>query len=240
MEVPLPVEEDEDDDEIVSGTEDFAATVQAFGYDEDDLEEDWDENMDLAEAEVTEAQSRLDAMDVDLDAMTEEELEAWENSVTPTLQATKDAFGGQDIDDIIAAKGDVQALKDDGSELSASDAGIRERLYELTGEEGVMPGEKVRVEIGLTDSGLAGNEIEEATADFSFEDSEPLPGATETADQHDDELTPKRAKPKRRRSPTRRRATEAEAAPATAECGACGAEIPADATSCSVCGATFE
>ncbi len=240
VEVPLPVEEDEDDDEIVSGTEDFAATVQAFGYDEDDLEEDWDENMDLAEAEVTEAQSRLDAMDVDLDAMTEEELEAWENSVTPTLQATKDAFGGQDIDDIIAAKGDVQALKDDGSELSASDAGIRERLYELTGEEGVMPGEKVRVEIGLTDSGLAGNEIEEATADFSFEDSEPLPGATRDANQPDDELTPKRAKPKRRRSPTRRRATEAEAAPATAECGACGAEIPADATSCSVCGATFE
>jgi len=240
VEVPLPVEEDDDDDKIVSGTEDFAATVQAFGYDEDDLEEDWDENMDLAEAEVTEAQDRLDAMDVELDAMTEEELEAWENSVTPTLQSTKDAFGGQDIDDIIAAKGDVQALKDDGSELSASDAGIRERLYELTGEDGVLPGEKVRVDIGLTDSGLAGNEIEEATADFSFEDSEPLPSGAAAAVQPDDELTPKRAKPKRRRSPTRRRASEAEAAPATAECGACGAEIPADATSCSVCGATFE
>ena len=240
VEVPLPVEEDDDDDKIVSGTEDFAATVQAFGYDEDDLEEDWDENMDLAEAEVTQAQDRLDAMDVELDAMTEEELEAWENSVTPTLQSTKDAFGGQDIDDIIAAKGDVQALKDDGSELSASDAGIRERLYELTGEDGVLPGEKVRVDIGLTDSGLAGNEIEEATADFSFEDSEPLPSGAAAAVQPDDELTPKRAKPKRRRSPTRRRASEAEAAPATAECGACGAEIPADATSCSVCGATFE
>jgi ribosomal protein L40E len=25
-----------------------------------------------------------------------------------------------------------------------------------------------------------------------------------------------------------------------AECGACGADIPAEATSCSVCGATFE
>ena len=213
--------------------------MKAFGYDEDDLEEDWDENMDLAEAEVTEAQGRLDAMDVDLDAMTEEELEAWENSVTPTLQSTKDAFSGQDIDDIIAATGDVQALKDDGSELSASDADIRERLYELTGEEGVLPGEKVRVDIGLTDSGLAGNEIEEATADFSFEDSEPLPGAAGDAHQPDDELTPKRAKPKRRRSPTRRRATEAEAAPATAECGAWGAVIPAEASSCSVCGGTF-
>ena len=78
--------------------------MKAFGYDEDDLEEDWDENMDLAEAEVTEAQGRLDAMDVDLDAMTEEELEAWENSVTPTLQSTEDAFGGQDIDDIIASR----------------------------------------------------------------------------------------------------------------------------------------
>ena len=240
VEVALPVEEEEDEDEIVSGTEDFATTVQAFGYDEDDLEEDWDENMDLAEAEVTEAQDRLDAMDVDLDAMTEEELEAWENSVTPTLQSTKDAFGGQDIDDIIAAKGDVQALKDDGSELSASDAAIRERLYELTGEEGVLPGEKVRVDIGLTDSGLAGNEIEEATADFSFEDSEPLPKGRAGADQPDDELTPKRAKPKRRRSATRRRPAEVQDAPTTAECGACGAEIPADATSCSVCGATFE
>lgn len=238
--IETPVEEEEDEDEIVSGTEDFAATVKAFGYDEDDLEEDWDENMDLAEAEVTQAQDRLDAMDVDLDAMTEEELEAWENSVTPTLQSTKKAFGGQDIDDIIASKGDVQSLKDDGAELSASDAGIRERLFELTGEDGVLPGEKVRVDIGLTDSGLAGNEIEEATADFSFHDNAPLPKSEERSQDTDDELTPKRAKPKRRRSATRRRPAESEATPVMAECGACGADIPADATSCSVCGASFE
>ncbi len=238
--IETPVVEEEDEDEIVSGTEDFAATVQAFGYGEDDLEEEWDENIDLAEAEVTQAQDRLDAMEVDFDAMTEEELEAWENSATPTLQSTEDAFGGQDIDDIIAAKGDVQSLKDDGSELSASDAGIRERLFELTGEKGVLPGEKVRVDIGLTDSGLAGNEIEEATADFSFDDNTPLPKSTGGSDDADDELSPKRAKPKRRRSATRRRPSEAEETPAMAECGACGAEIPADATSCSVCGASFE
>ena len=235
-----PVEEEEDEDVIVSGTEDFASTVQAFGYDEDDLEEDWDENMDLAEAQVNQAQGRLDAMEVDLDAMTEEELEAWENSVTPTLRSVKESFSGQDIDDIIASKGDVQALKDDGAELSASDAGIRERLFELTGEQGVLPGEKVRVDAGLTDSGLAGNEIEEATADFSFEDTDALPKSSARAEPVDDDLTPKRAKPKRRRSATRRRPADAEQEPAMAECGACGADIPADATSCSVCGADFE
>ena len=240
VEIELPVEEEEDDDVIVSGTEDFAATVQAFGYDEEDLEEDWDENMDLAEAQVTQAQGRLDAMEVDLDAMTEEELEAWENSVTPTLRSVKESFSGQDIDDIIASKGDVQALKDDGAELSASDAAIRERLFELTGEEGVLPGEKVRVDAGLTDSGLAGNEIEEATADFSFEDTDALPASPARVDTVDDELTPKRAKPKRRRSATRRRPADAEQEAPMAECGACGADIPADATSCSVCGATFE
>jgi hypothetical protein len=140
---------DDDDDVIVSGTEDFAATVQSFGYDEDDLEEDWDENIDLAEAQVTQAQGRLDAMEVDLDAMTEEELEAWENSATPTLRSVKESFSGQDIDDIIASKGDVQALKDDGAELSASDAAIRERLFELTGEEGRLAGRKGPGRCGL-------------------------------------------------------------------------------------------
>ena len=240
VQLETPVEEEEDEDVIVSGTEDFASTVQAFGYDEDDLEEDWDENMDLAEAQVNQAQGRLDAMEVDLDAMTEEELEAWENSVTPTLRSVKESFSGQDIDDIIASKGDVQALKDDGAELSASDAGIRERLFELTGEQGVLPGEKVRVDAGLTDSGLAGNEIEEATADFSFEDTDALPKSSARAEPVDDDLTPKRAKPKRRRSATRRRPADAEQEPAMAECGACGADIPADATSCSVCGADFE
>jgi hypothetical protein len=114
--------------------------------------------------------------------------------------------------------------------LSASDAGIRERLFELTGEEGVMPGEEVKVGMSLTDGSLAGNEVGEATADFTFEDDNPASGSV------DDELTPKRVAP-RRRAPRRE---EAKPEPTVAQCGACGADIAVDATSCSTCGAVFE
>ena len=112
--------------------------------------------------------------------------------------------------------------------LSASDAEIRGDLYELTGEEGVMPGEKVVVGMGITDSSLAGNEITEASADFAFDDDTELPLTVE-----DGEKTPA-AKPRRR--PRRKRETAAE----TADCGACGAVIPADAKECPTCGAKFE
>ena len=42
QEIALP---EEDEDRIVSGTENFAETVKEFGYDENQLEEDWDENI---------------------------------------------------------------------------------------------------------------------------------------------------------------------------------------------------
>ena len=48
--VALPEETNED--EIVTGTEDFARAVKEFGYDEDQLEEEWDQNIVTAEAEV--------------------------------------------------------------------------------------------------------------------------------------------------------------------------------------------
>ena len=228
----LPDDEEEDSDEIVSGSEDFADAVKAFGYNEDDLDDEWDTNIESAEAEVGAAQQRLDAEEVDPADLTPEELEALENSVTTTLRSVADSFAGQDIDSIIAGKGKgkVQALKDDGSELSASDAGIRERLFELTGEEGVLPGEEVKVGMSLTDGSLAGNEVGEATADFTFEDDNPASASV------DDELTPKRAAP-RRRAPRR---AEAKPEPTVAQCGACGADIAVDATSCSTCGAVFE
>ncbi len=229
----LPDEEDEDPEEIVSGSEDFADAVKAFGYDEDDLDEDWDTNIESAEAEVEAAQQRLDAEDVDLSELTPEQLEALENSVTTTLRSVAESFSEHDIDSIIAGKGKgkVHALKDDDSELSASDAGIRERLYELTGEEGVLPGEEVKVGMSLTDGSLAGNEVGEATADFTFDEDD-----TAASSAADDELTPKRAAP-RRRAPRRQEATPE---PHVAQCGACGADIAIDATSCSTCGATFE
>ncbi|MED6319205.1 MAG: hypothetical protein VX451_03840, partial [Candidatus Thermoplasmatota archaeon] len=105
-----------------------------------------------------------------------------------------------------------------------------------TGEEGVLPGEKVKIGMSLTDSSFAGNEVAEATANFTFEDGEEEPLARST----DEGAT---AAPAKTRKPVRRRASrqpKKEEAPAqTDECGACGADLPAGATECSICGAKF-
>ena len=231
--VSLP---EEDENEIVSGSEDFADAVKEFGYDESNLEDEWDENVVAAEQEVTAAYDLRNADEIAMEDMTEEEIEAMQNQVVTTLKTVEESFEGHDLDAFLPSKDEMKSLKDDGKDkdgaawttLSASDAEIRGDLYELTGEEGVMPGEKVVVGMGLTDSSLAGNEITEASADFAFEDDAEVPL---TAD--DAETTPA-AKPRRR--PRRKR----EPAVETADCGACGAVIPADAKECPTCGAKFE
>jgi hypothetical protein len=88
-----------------------------------------------------------------------------------------------------------------------------------------MPGDEVNIGMGLSDSSIAGNEIEEVSSDFTVEDDDqPI-----TVIEESDELQPARQKPKRRQSSKK-----------TAECGACGAEIPVMAKQCPVCGAEFE
>ena len=170
VEVALPEEEDEN--EIVSGYENFADTVKEFGYDEDQLEDEWDEKIASAEAEIAEIE-QLYEEDTPTEDMTPEEIEALESKVTTKLQSMKElSETSQNIDDLLASKGELISVKDDDSELSASDAEIRGKLYELTGEEGVMPGDEVHVGMGLSDSSLAGNEIEETSSDFTFEDDD--------------------------------------------------------------------
>ncbi|MDB0004615.1 hypothetical protein N9E21_01955 [Candidatus Poseidoniaceae archaeon] len=232
--VSLP-EDEEKDDEIVEGTEDFAQAVKDFGYDEDNLEDEWDENIISAEAEVEAAYDRRNAEQIERENMTEEELEAYDNTVTTTLKSMEDLGNeGVDIDAILKAKGEVISLKDDGddgSELSASDAKIRGRLYEITGEDGIMPGDKVHVGMKLTDSSMAGNEVSDTTADFTWD----------SADEEEKPLTDEnpessKAKPARRRAPRRRTAET----PQMSECGACGADLAMDAKECGTCGAKFE
>ena len=232
--VSLP-EDEEKDDEIVEGTEDFAQAVKDFGYDEDNLEDEWDENIISAEAEVEAAYDRRNAEEIERENMTEEELEAYDNTVTTTLKSMEDLGNeGVDIDAILKAKGEVISLKDDGddgSELSASDAKIRGRLYEITGEDGIMPGDKVHVGMKLTDSSMAGNEVSDTTADFTWD----------SADEEEKPLTDEnpessKAKPARRRAPRRRTAET----PQMSECGACGADLAMDAKECGTCGAKFE
>ena len=222
QEIALP---EEDEDRIVSGTENFAETVKEFGYDEGQLEEDWDENIATAEAQIAEIEQMYEE-EFDTEGLTPEEIEELESQVTTKLKSMKElSDDSQDLDEMLASKGDLMAHKDDDSELSASDAEIRGRLYEITGEDGVMPGDEVNIGMGLSDSSIAGNEIEEVSSDFTVEDDDqPL-----TRIEENDELQPARQKPKRRQSSKK-----------TAECGACGAEIPVMAKQCPVCGAEFE
>jgi len=231
---------EEDEDRIVTGTQNFAETVKEFGFDEEHLEEEWDTNIEAAEAEVEAAYDRRYADELALEEMTEEELESYNAQVVTTLKSSRDETSDHDIDAILASKGELRSLAADDGELSASDAGIRERLFEITGEEGVLPGEKVTVGMTLTDSALAGNEVAEATANFTFEDDDlPLSASTKTAEEQRKEA--KSRKPVRRRSARQRKQDEAEkeSAKETEECGACGADLPLGAIECSTCGARF-
>ncbi len=222
-EVALP---EVDDNEVVTGTEDFDNTVKEFGYDEEQLGNYWDEKIATAEAEIAEIEQLYEAEQVSTEGLTPEEIEELDSQVTTRLKGLKEMSSGvQDLDEMLAAKGELVSHKDDGADLSASDAEIRGRIFELTGEDGVMPGDEVHIGLGISDSSLAGNEIEETNSDFTVEDDDaPIAKVEQT-----DELQPGRQKPKRRSSTKK-----------TAECGSCGAEIPIMAKECPVCGAEFE
>ena len=238
-EVALP---EDDDDQIVTGTENYAEAVKDFGFDEEHLEDEWDTNIVAAEAEVEAAYDRRYADEIAMSEMTEEEIEAYKDKVTTTLKSTKGTDPDHDIDAILASKGELRSLGEDTGELSASDAGIRERLFEITGEEGVLPGEKVNVGMSLTDSALAGNEVAEATANFSFDDDDDMPLSASVKSDDEQRAAAKAKKPTRRRSARQKAKDEAEAAEAanaSDECGACGAELAPDAVECKTCGARF-
>ena len=215
------VDEEEIDPETIhaAGYEGFDEAVKEFGYDADDLEGHWDDNIAKAEAEVEAAYDRRVAAEEEKELDDEEALA----TVTTTLKTIDETFEGHDIDAILEDK-DVKAHLDDGGELSASDAEIRSRLFEITGEEGVLPGEEVRIGMGVQDRSLAGNELPEEAMDFSL-------------DEEDDEVNPVAAAAAANK---RRRGVRRKSKVKTAECGACGADIPVDANECSTCGAKFE
>ena len=231
-EVALP---EEDENEIVTGTQNFADAVKEFGFDEEHLEEEWDTNIEAAEAEVEAAYDRRYADEIAMEDMTEEELEAYKDQVTTTLSARR-SDDVQDLDSILSEKGELKSLAEETGELSASDAAIREQLFEITGEDGVLPGEKVKIGMSLTDSSFAGNEVSEATANFSFDENEEKSPAK--AKPKADGDAPAKARKAVRRRPSRQPKKE-EAPAETDVCGACGADVPVGATECGVCGAKF-
>jgi RNA polymerase subunit RPABC4/transcription elongation factor Spt4 len=221
--VDLPDEEEFDEEAIVSGTENFEQAVQEFGYDADDLEGHWDEQLADAETEVEAAQDRLD-IEIEQSELDDEERE---KIVETTLKSIEDSFSGNDIDAILSEKDEVVSHADDGEELSASDAKIRGRLFEITGEKGVMPGDKVNIG-GASESVMVGNEVPTEALDFSFNEEQDKPL----------EDSPRKA-PRRRRNKSED-VEEEVAADEKAECGVCGADLGIEELECKTCGAKFE
>ena len=188
--VPLPDEEDvegEDEEEILIGTEDFDDQMENFGVSEDSIEDDWESGLEEAESQIRSIEEEYEQ-----ELFSEEDED--EEIVSANLQDQLEA--GRDIDSFLAKKGKRRALKDEEVELSASDADIRKDIFDLTGEEGVLPGEKVVFDELSDPSAQVGSELQlDKTSDFSSLSSEA--GHTEGISDAVEEENPK---PKRRRS----------------------------------------
>ena len=188
--VPLPDEEDvegEDEEEILIGTEDFDDQMENFGVSEDSIEDDWESGLEEAESQIRSIEEEYEQ-----ELFSEEDED--EEIVSANLQDQLEA--GRDIDSFLAKKGKRRALKDEEVELSASDADIRKDIFDLTGEEGVLPGEKVVFDELSDPSAQVGSELQlDKTSDFSSLSSEA--GHTEGISDGVEEENPK---PKRRRS----------------------------------------
>ena len=215
----------EDEEAIVTGAESFDETAKEFGFEEDGLESEWDEELEAAEAQMEEVLERQAAELILLEESEELEDETAGPVVAiPNIITPEEAMSGHDIDSFLSDKKGRRHMVDagdDGGDLDASDASIRGEIFKLTGEDGVLPGQEVSVGMGIQDHRLAGNELPEEAMDFSFED---------------DELEPAVEK---RKKAIRRKKKEAEVVAEVGECGACGADLPIDADECATCGAKF-
>ena len=221
-------EEVEDEDAIVTGTENFDETAKEFGIEEGVLESEWDDKLEAAEAKMGEVLERQAAELALLEEAEEgDDEDAGPVVAIPNIITPEEAMSGHDIDAFLSDKKGRRHMADagdDGGELDASDASIRGEIFGLTGEDGVLPGQEVLVGMGIQDHRLAGNELPEEALDFSFEDDELEPAVE------------KRKKAVRRKTKETEEATEATK---VGECGACGADLPTDADECATCGAKF-
>ena len=200
--IPVPEdepEEEEDEEEIILGTSDFGDQIQAFGVSEDAVEDDWEEGLESAEAQIRSIEEEYERTT----AIIEDE-EMSEEIVETALQNQLEE--GRDLDSFLVEKGKRRALKDEEVELSASDANIRQDLYDLTGEQGVMPGEEVVYDELSDPSSQVGKEIDtDRVSDFSSLSSEA--GHTEGL-VDDSQPQESEDKPKRRRSLRRKDKSE--------------------------------
>jgi len=189
-----PIEE-EDEDEIVRGHEGFDTHAGGLGFSEEQWEGEWDEN-------ITEAETYFDAKE---EARLAAEVEATEGGEvediveTTELSEVMEEMPEHDLD---AFLGDVESRKhisDADVELTASDANYREQIFELTGEDGVLPGQQANVE-AMVDNTVVGNEVRSASSDFTIPiEGEPVEKSESEPEPDSDKSTPKRRGVRRRK-----------------------------------------
>jgi len=189
-------EEDEDEDEIVRGHEGFDTHAGELGFSEEQWEGEWDENLTEAETYFdAKEEARLAAQE----AATSEDVET-ENIVEKTeLSEAMDELPDHDLDAFLGDVKSRQHLSDEDVELTASDASYREQIFELTGEDGVLPGQEVNVD-AMVDNTVVGNEVRSASSDFTIHDGdEPEPKIEPESEPTTDEPTSKRRGVRRRK-----------------------------------------
>ena len=193
-EVEAEVEE-EDEDEIVRGYEGFDKHAGSLGFKEEQWEGEWDEN-------ITEAEEYFDAQEEErltAEAAAEGDVET-DDTVTSTELG--EVMGEMPRHDLDAFLGDVESrrhLSDSDVELTASDASYREEIFELTGEDGVLPGQQVNVD-AMIDNTVVGNEVRSASSDFTIADEEePITKIEPEAESTEDDSGSKRRGVRRRK-----------------------------------------
>ena len=77
-------------------------------------------------------------------------------------------------------------------------------MYEITGEEGVLPGDEVVVGMGMSDRTIAGNEVPDDAMDFSFTD-DTSPAKESAQKEEKSRRSPRRRAPKRKETLQRKR-----------------------------------
>ena len=121
-----------------------------------------------------------------------------DDSVESTeLAEAMDEMPQHDLDSFLGDVGSRRHLSDEEVELTASDASYRKQIFELTGEDGVMPGEQVNVD-AMIDNTVVGNEVRSASSDFTLPD-EPEPETDPKSPSEEDETTSKRRSLRRRK-----------------------------------------
>ncbi len=157
---PEETEEDEDEDEIVLGTEDFSEQLESMGWSEEQYESEWDDQLSRAEVELDEAA----AWHATQEELTEEEAE---DTITETSLRRSVEEEQVDLDAMIGKKDERRHLLDEQVDLTASDADIRADIYDITGEDGVLPGDVVKVDMA-PDSMTGGEGMKETRDDIDF------------------------------------------------------------------------